>query len=75
MTTKQQLIQEIEQASEETLQTLLHLWQQTKQQTTQNKLSDFFRQSPFAAQQDLDISRDRTAYSPHAKLKPTNQPK
>jgi two-component sensor histidine kinase len=63
MTTKEQLIQEIEQASEETLQTLLHLWQQTKQQTTQNKLSDFFRQSPLAAQQDLDLSRDHTTYS------------
>ena len=75
MTTKEQLIQEIEQASEETLQTLLHLWQQTKQQTTPNKLSDFFRQSPLAAQQDLDLSRDRTAYSPHVKLKPPHPPK
>jgi len=40
MTTKQQLIQEIEQASEETLQTLLYLWQQTKQQTTLSDLID-----------------------------------
>jgi hypothetical protein len=69
MTIKEQLIQEIEQAPEESLIELMQLWQLAKQKFADStklsptKLSEFFRQSPLVevvATGELDLSRDRT---------------
>lgn len=66
MTLKERLIQEIEQASEESLQHFFQLWQQTQQPTPANSLSAFFQTSPlaefFAEQEELDFSRDQSLY-------------
>lgn len=54
MTIKEQLIQEIEQAPEESLIKFMRIWQLAKESShiranrTDTKLSDFFRQSPLA---------------------------
>ncbi len=68
MTTKEQLIQEIEQAPEESLIKFMQIWQLVKDPShiranlKETKLSDFFRQSPLAEvfnNGELDLSRDR----------------
>jgi hypothetical protein len=74
MTIKEQLIQEIEQAPEESLIKFMRIWQLAKESShiranrTDTKLSDFFRQSPLAEvvnNGELDLSRDRLhAYCP-----------
>jgi hypothetical protein len=69
MTIKEQLIQEIEQAPEESLIKFMRIWQLTKESShiranrTDTKLSDFFRKSPLAEvvnNGELDPSRDRS---------------
>lgn len=63
MTLKEQLIQEIEQASEESVEQFFRLWRQTQQSS--DALSIFFQTSPLAeyfAEQELDISRDQSVY-------------
>jgi hypothetical protein len=69
MTIKEQLIQEIEQAPEESLIKFMQIWQLAKESShirtnlTETKLSDFFRQSPLAevaTNAELDLSRDRS---------------
>ncbi len=73
MTIKEQLIQEIEQAPEESLIELMQLWQLAKQKYADSakispaKLSEFFRQSPLVevvATGELDLSRDPRPLSP-----------
>ena len=73
MTIKEQLIQEIEQAPEESLIELMQLWQLAKQKSaipaniSSTKLSEFFRQSPLVevvATGELDLSRDCCPLSP-----------
>lgn len=69
MTLKEQLIKEIEQASEESLLLFLNVWQQTKQ--TSESLSTFFHNSPLAeycAEQELDFSRDASTYGDRFEL-------
>lgn len=72
MTIKEQLIQEIEQAPEESLIKFMQIWQLAKGSShirtnlADTKLSDFFRQSPLAEianNVELDLSRDRS-FSP-----------
>jgi hypothetical protein len=69
MTIKEQLIQEIEQAPEESLIKFMRIWQLEKESSlirtnlTDTKLSNFFRQSPLAeaaTNGELDLSRDRS---------------
>jgi hypothetical protein len=69
MTIKEQLIQEIEQAPEESLIKFMRIWELEKESfhirtnLTDTKLSDFFRQSPLAEvvnNGELDLSRDRS---------------
>ncbi|OKH14678.1 hypothetical protein [[Limnothrix rosea] IAM M-220] len=69
MTLKERLIQEIEQASEESLEQFFQLWQQN--QKAQSSLSTFFQTSPLAvycAEQELDISRDKSGYGDRFEL-------
>lgn len=54
-TTKAELIQEIEQASDEVLEHFLKIWQQIKQEAQPETLSDFLRSSPV---QELTTERE-----------------
>lgn len=69
MTIKEQLIREIEEASEASLIQFMQIWQLAKQtladsaNLSSTKLSEFFRQSPLAdiaANEELDLNRDRS---------------
>lgn len=60
-TIKAELIQEIEQASDEMLEQFLKIWRQTKQET----LIDFLRNSPFAEavqEEEISFERDQRVY-------------
>lgn len=69
MTLKEKLIQEIEQASEESLKLFFQIWQQIEKPS--GSLSEFFQASPLAeslGEQELDLSRDQSIYGDRFEL-------